>query len=74
VDENWHSHLYVLVLFIAGGSGADKVGFCVGRFKRDSIPADLQGDAANPNPETWGAPVASWTDAACDIANEVKVG
>ncbi|CEL57827.1 putative glycosidase C21B10,07 OS=Schizosaccharomyces pombe (strain 972 / ATCC 24843) GN=SPBC21B10.07 PE=3 SV=1 [Rhizoctonia solani AG-1 IB] len=49
-----------------------KTGIRIWRFKRDSIPADLQGDAANPNPETWGAPVASWTDAACDIANEVK--
>ncbi|KAG8741143.1 hypothetical protein FRC11_014947 [Ceratobasidium sp. 423] len=47
-------------------------GIRIWRFKRDSIPADLQGDATNPNPDTWGAPVASWTDAACDIANEVK--
>ncbi|QRW19217.1 WSC domain protein [Rhizoctonia solani] len=39
---------------------------------RDSIPADLQGDATNPNPDSWGAPVASWTDATCNIANEVK--
>lgn len=47
-------------------------GIRIWRFTRDSIPADLQGDATNPNPDTWGAPVASWTDAACDIANEVK--
>ncbi|KEP51966.1 glycoside hydrolase family 16 protein [Rhizoctonia solani 123E] len=47
-------------------------GIRIWRFKRDSIPVDLQGDATNPNPDTWGAPVASWTDAACDIANEVK--
>ncbi|KAH7344886.1 glycoside hydrolase family 16 protein [Rhizoctonia solani] len=47
-------------------------GIRIWRFKRDSIPTDLQGDATNPNPDTWGAPVASWTDAACDIANEVK--
>ncbi|CAE7161347.1 unnamed protein product [Rhizoctonia solani] len=47
-------------------------GIRIWRFKRDSIPADLQGSATNPNPDTWGAPVASWTDAACDIANEVK--
>ncbi|ELU41792.1 glycoside hydrolase family 16 protein [Rhizoctonia solani AG-1 IA] len=46
--------------------------FYTGRFKRDSIPADLQGDATNPNPDSWGAPVASWTDATCNIANEVK--
>ncbi|CAE6521138.1 unnamed protein product [Rhizoctonia solani] len=47
-------------------------GIRIWRFKRDSIPADLQGDATSPNPDTWGAPVASWTDATCDIANEVK--
>ncbi|CAE6457661.1 unnamed protein product [Rhizoctonia solani] len=47
-------------------------GIRIWRFKRDSIPADLQGGATAPNPDTWGAPVASWTDAACDIANEVK--
>lgn len=47
-------------------------GIRIWRFKRDSIPADLQGDATSPNPDTWGAPVASWTDASCDIANEVK--
>ncbi|CUA76819.1 putative glycosidase C21B10,07 [Schizosaccharomyces pombe 972h-] [Rhizoctonia solani] len=45
-------------------------GIRIWRFKRDSIPADLQGDATSPNPDTWGSPVASWTDATCDIANE----
>ncbi|CAE6412617.1 unnamed protein product [Rhizoctonia solani] len=49
-----------------------KTGIRIWRFKRDSIPADLQGDATNPNPDSWGAPVASWTDATCNIANEVK--
>jgi len=47
-------------------------GIRIWSFKRDSIPSDLQGDAANPNPDSWGAPVAAWTSAACDIANEVK--
>lgn len=47
-------------------------GIRIWRFKRDSIPSDLQGDATSPNPDTWGAPVASWTSAACDIANEIK--
>ncbi|KAB5594009.1 glycosidase C21B10,07 [Ceratobasidium theobromae] len=47
-------------------------GIRIWRFKRDSIPADLQGDAASPNPDTWGSPVAAWSSATCDIANQVK--
>lgn len=48
-------------------------GRTIGRFGRNAIPADLQGDAKKPNPSTWGTPVAAWSSSTCNIANEVKV-
>lgn len=45
----------------------------IGRFERNAIPADLQGDANKPNPSTWGTPVAAWSSSTCNIANDVKV-
>ncbi|KAF8609286.1 WSC-domain-containing protein [Ceratobasidium sp. AG-I] len=47
-------------------------GIRIWRFGRNDIPADLQGDAKKPNPNTWGTPVAGWSSSSCNIANEVK--
>jgi len=36
------------------------------RFGRNQIPNDIQ--AGDPNPDTWGTPVAYWSDKSCDIS------
>jgi hypothetical protein len=40
------------------------------RFERSQIPQDIQD--GNPDPETWGIPVAYWSNDSCDIANAFR--
>ncbi|KAF9649984.1 glycoside hydrolase family 16 protein [Thelephora ganbajun] len=40
------------------------------RFERNHIPQDIQD--GNPDPETWGIPVAYWSDKSCDIAKAFR--
>lgn len=36
-------------------------------FPRDEIPQDIQD--RSPDPDSWGTPIARWTDQSCDIQN-----
>ena len=36
-------------------------------FSREDIPQDIRD--GSPNPDSWGTPVARWTDQSCDIKN-----
>lgn len=40
------------------------------RFERDQIPQDVQD--GNPNPDSWGVPVAYWSDKSCNIASAFR--
>jgi len=42
----------------------------VWRFERASIPQDIQ--SGNPNPDSWGTPVALWTNDSCDISRSFR--
>jgi hypothetical protein len=44
----------------------DNTQIAVWRFDRSEVPQDIQDE--NPNPETWGTPVAFWSNESCDIA------
>jgi hypothetical protein len=57
----------------AGGVFAmlwDDTQISIWRFQRDQIPQDIQN--GDPNPESWGIPVALWTSDSCDIAASFK--
>jgi hypothetical protein len=45
----------------------DTTQISIWRFERNQIPQDIQ--SGNPNPDTWGTPVAYWSNQSCDIAN-----
>ncbi|KAJ7576993.1 glycoside hydrolase family 16 protein [Mycena floridula] len=58
---------------IAGGVYAHSwtdAGIKVWHFPRTAIPADIT--AKNPDPSTWGAPIAFWSSASCDISEHFK--
>ena len=40
------------------------------RFARDEIPRDIHN--GHPNPDSWGTPIARWTDKTCDIQNAFR--
>ena len=40
------------------------------RFARDEIPQDIHDE--NPDPDSWGTPIAHWTDESCDIENAFR--
>jgi len=40
------------------------------RFERNQIPQDIQDE--DPNPQTWGIPVAYWSESSCDIAKAFR--
>jgi hypothetical protein len=42
----------------------------VWRFDRNQIPQDIQN--GNPNPDTWGVPIAFWSSQSCDITNAFR--
>lgn len=44
----------------------DDTQISIWRFPRDQIPQDIQN--GDPCPESWGTPVALWTNDSCDIA------
>lgn len=44
----------------------DNTHIAIWRFDRDQIPQDIQNE--NPNPDSWGTPVALWSDSSCNIA------
>lgn len=48
----------------------DNTQITVWRFERSQIPQDIQN--GNPNPSTWGVPVAYWSSDSCDIANAFR--
>ena len=53
----------------AGGVYAmlwDKTHIAIWRFERNQIPQDIQN--GDPNPDSWGTPVAYWSDESCNIA------
>lgn len=57
----------------AGGVFAtlwDDTHIAIWRFERDQIPQDIQ--SGNPDPDSWGPPVALWTDQSCNIAASFK--
>ena len=61
--------------FNAAGGGViamlwDETQISFWRFERNQIPQDIQDE--NPNPETWGIPVAYWSDQTCDIAKAFR--
>ena len=58
--------------FNAGGGGVviflwDDTQLSFWRFARAEIPQDIQD--GSPNPDSWGTPIAHWTDQSCDIGN-----
>ncbi|KAF9257835.1 glycoside hydrolase family 16 protein [Marasmius fiardii PR-910] len=58
---------------VGGGVYAHLVndeGIFVWHFARSSIPSDITNK--NPNPSSWGTPVAQWKSNSCDIAQHVK--
>lgn len=40
------------------------------RFARGEVPQDIQDEC--PDPDSWGTPVAHWTDESCDIQNAFR--
>jgi len=44
----------------------DETQISVWRFQRDQIPQDIQN--SDPNPDSWGTPVALWTTDSCNIS------
>jgi hypothetical protein len=57
----------------AGGVFAtlwDDQHIAIWRFDRNQIPEDIQ--SGNPNPDSWGTPVALWSTDSCDIASSFK--
>ena len=48
----------------------DETQVTIWRFGRNQIPNDIQ--TGNPNPDTWGTPVAYWSDKSCDIAGSFR--
>jgi len=40
------------------------------RFSRDEIPTDIHD--SHPDPDSWGTPIARWTDETCDIGNAFR--
>ena len=40
------------------------------RFARGEIPQDIHD--SRPNPDSWGTPIARWTDESCDIENAFR--
>jgi hypothetical protein len=53
----------------AGGVFAtlwDDTQISIWRFERNQIPQDIQN--GNPNPDSWGTPVALWSNDSCNIA------
>jgi len=61
--------------FNAAGGGVkamlwDDSQITVWSFSRDQIPQDIHD--GNPNPDTWGTPVAFWSSNSCDIANAFR--
>jgi len=55
---------------LAGGVFAhlwDSTGIKVWRFTRDAIPSDIQ--LKQPNPSSWGTPVALFPSTLCDMAS-----
>ncbi|ESK84358.1 glycoside hydrolase family 16 protein [Moniliophthora roreri MCA 2997] len=60
--------------FNAAGGGVyahlvDAEGISIWHFTRSNIPNDITNQ--NPDPSTWGAPVAQWKSTSCDIAQHV---
>ena len=39
-------------------------------FSREDIPQDIQD--GSPDPNSWGTPIARWTDQSCDIQNAFR--
>jgi len=61
--------------FNANGGGVkvmlwDDSQIAIWTFDRCQVPQDIQN--GNPNPDTWGVPVAFWSSSSCDIANAFK--
>ena len=61
--------------FNAGGGGVvvmlwDEAKLSFWRFARDEIPQDIHD--GRPDPDSWGIPVAHWTDESCDIENAFR--
>ena len=61
--------------FNAGTGGVvvmlwDKTQLSFWRFARGKIPQDIHG--GHPNPDSWGTPIAHWTNKSCDIENAFR--
>lgn len=61
--------------FNAGGGGVvvflwDDTQLSFWRFARAEIPQDIRD--GSPNPDSWGTPIAHWTDQSCDIGNAFR--
>jgi len=48
----------------------DKTQLSFWRFARTEIPQDIHN--GTPNPDSWGSPIARWTDESCDIENAFR--
>ena len=61
--------------FNAAGGGVvamlwDETQIAFWRFKRNKVPEDIH--RGHPNPETWGVPVAYWSNKSCDITKAFR--
>jgi len=61
--------------FNADGGGVvvmlwDQTRLSFWRFERCEIPQDIHD--GRPNPDSWGTPIALWTDESCDIENSFR--
>jgi hypothetical protein len=61
--------------FNADGGGVvvmlwDETQLSVWRFARCEVPQDIHD--GNPDPDSWGTPIARWTDESCDIENAFR--